>query len=211
MGDILFKVFDDGRFYKDWILFCFMKKSDVLDFGSAISYPFNRARRMWNILWLLFPIFGWFALGGYGVRIIQEFSKGKFKMLPEMKFGKDMKLGFFMFLKALPFVLVVLAVFSGLLLINPVLEGIFEILFGIFVFPILAIHFMNKMTIESFFEFRVVKAVWNNMGDYLVALLKSIGLGLIFFVMIIILVGIPASQFTKNIFLVDFYRRRVKK
>ena len=32
-----------------------------------------------------------------------------------------------------------------------------------------------------------------------------------FLVMIIVLVGIPASQFTKNIFLADFYRRRVKK
>ena len=39
---------------------------------------------------------------------------------------------------------------------------------------------------------------------------KSIGLGLIFFLMMIILVGIPAGSFTKNIFLADFYGRRVK-
>jgi hypothetical protein len=42
------------------------------------------------------------------------------------------------------------------------------------------------------------------------AILKSILLSLIFLVMIIILVGIPAGTFTKNIFLADFYRRRVK-
>ena len=72
-----------------------------LDFKTAFKYPFNRAKGMWNILWVLLPIFGWFALGGYGIRIVKEFSHGKFKKLPVMSFGSDMKLGFFMFLKVL--------------------------------------------------------------------------------------------------------------
>jgi hypothetical protein len=187
-----------------------MKKSDALKFNDAFSYPFNKAKRMWNVLWLFLPIFGWFALGGYSVRIIQEFTKGKFKNLPDMKFKSDMKLGFFMFLKMLPFMLAYMIVAGILTMIGSDLDVVFEVLFGLFVLPILTINFMKKMTIESLFEFGIVGAVFSNLGDYLMTLLKSLLLGLIFLVMVIILVGIPASMFTKNIFLADFYRRRVK-
>lgn len=187
-----------------------MKKSQVLTFSDAFSYPFNKAKRMFNILWLFLPIFGWLALGGYSVRIIQEFSKGKFKNLPEMKFGSDMKLGFFMFLKALPFVVVYLIVIGILTSISPTLNSVLEFLFSFFVLPMLGINFINKMTVGSFFEFGIIGAVFSNLGDYIMALLKSGALFFIFLVMIVVLVGIPAGMFTKNIFLADFYRRRIK-
>ncbi|MDP6600255.1 MAG: hypothetical protein QF798_02350 [Candidatus Woesearchaeota archaeon] len=184
-----------------------------LDFKTAFKYPFNRAKGMWNILWIFLPIIGWFTLGGYGVRIVQEFSKGKFKQLPILKFGSDLKLGFFMFLKALPFVLayMLFGIIIGMVsdTINPWLNLI-RIFTEIFVIPILAINFMNKETISSFFEFGIVKYVFTNLGDYIVAILKGILLGIIFLIMIVVLVGLPASSFTKNIFLADFYRRRVK-
>lgn len=198
------------------MLMCFMvkakkkvNKSTVLDFGSAFSYPFNRAKGMWNALWLLLPIFGWFALGGYSVRIVKEFVDGKFKQLPVMKFGDDMKFGFFMFLKAIPFI-IAYVIIALILELIPVLGDVVQIFFSLFVVPMLAINFMKKETVESFFEIDLVKPVMDNFKDYLVALLKSIGLAIIFFVMIIVLVGIPASMFTKNIFIADFYRRHVK-
>ena len=50
-----------------------------LSFGDAFKYPFNKWTRMFNILWFLLPIFGWLALGGYGIRIMQEFVKGNYK------------------------------------------------------------------------------------------------------------------------------------
>ncbi len=188
----------------------------TLDFKIAFKYPFNRATGMWNILWALLPIVGWFALGGYHLRIIQGFSKGEFKQLPTMKFGSDLKFGFFMFLKAIPFMvayMVALGGFAKIVEISGIYEGLIGLvstLVGVFVLPILAINFMNKETIESFFEFKVVKSVLNNLGDYIVMLLKSILLGIIFVIMWIVLVGIPAGSFTKNIFLADFYMRRVK-
>jgi len=161
-------------------------------------------------LLLLFPIFGWFALGGYSVRITQEFVKGKYKQLPKMSFVSDMKLGFFMFFKAIPFVLAYLVLVLVIGAISPFLKNVMDLLLSIFVVPMLGINFIKKMTVGAFFEFEVVEAVFSNLGDYVVALLKSLALGLIFLVMIIILVGIPASVFTKNMFLADFYRRRVK-
>ncbi len=180
-----------------------------LDFKTAFKYPFNRPKGMWGILWILLPIIGWFVLAGYGVRRIQEFSKGKFKKLPAFKFSSDLELGFSMFLKALPFALVYIAVSFGLTIINPFLR-FFSVIFEIFAIPILFINFINKETIASFFELRIVRSVFNNFGDYLIALSKSILLGIVFLVMFVVLVGIPAGTFTKNIFLADFYRRKVK-
>ena len=182
----------------------------TLDFKTAFKYPFNRAKRMWNILWILLPIVGWLALGGYGVRIIKEFSKGKFKKLPAFKFKNDLELGFFMFLKSIPFMIVYIIITAMIDKTDPLVAGLADSFIGLFVVPILAINFMNKETVNSFFEFKILKSVFDNFGDYVVATLKSILLNIIFVIMIVILVGIPAGTFTKNIFLADFYRRKVK-
>ncbi len=180
-----------------------------LDFNTAFKYPFNRMKGLLNIFWMFLPIIGWFVLGGYSIRIVQEFSKGKFKQVPTLKFSSDLKLGFFMFLKALPFTLAYLAIIFILVKIHPSLRFIM-LPFELLALPILVINFMNKETVNSFFEFNTVKSVFNNFGDYIVVLLKSILLAVIFLLMSLILVGIPAQAFTKNIFLADFYRRRVK-
>ncbi len=181
----------------------------MLDFGDAFKYPFNRAKGMFNVFWILLPIFGWLALGGYGVRIVREFCEGKFEKLPVMKFSSDMKLGFFMFLKSIPFMVVYVLVINFLDFIGP-LGGFAIFLIELFVVPILGINFMKKQTVESFFEFNIINVVFANLGDYLLALVKSIGLAIVFVLMMIVLVGFPALVFTQNIFLADFYRRRVK-
>ena len=181
-----------------------------LNFKTAFNYPFNRAKAMWNILWILLPFFGWFALGGYGVRIVQEFTKGKFKQLPLLNFKSDLKLGFMMFLKSIPFILVYMIVMSLLMLINPTGKTLIEILVRMFIVPILTVNFLNKQTVSSFFEIKITKFVFNNFGDYIRVLLRSLLLGIVFLIMSIVLVGIPAMAFTQNMFLADFYRRRVK-
>jgi len=187
-----------------------MVKKAKLDFKTAFNYPFNRAKGMWNILWILIPIIGWLALGGYGIRIVKEFIKGKFKQLPTFNFGSDLKLGFMMFLKAIPFILAYAAIVILLYWANIWVGVTVRVLFDILVLPILLINFFNKETVESLFEFKIVKHVFKNFGDYILVLLKSLLLGLIFLIMWVVLIGIPAGTFTKNIFLADFYRRNVK-
>ena len=188
------------------------KKSSTknLKFNIAFKYPFNRMKGLWNILWVLLPIIGWFALGGYGVRIVKEFTKGQFKKLPVFKFGDDFKLGFFMFIKAIPFVIVYMIVLGIIGLINPVVYGLARLFVELFAIPMLTINFMNKETVGSLFEFGIIGNVFSNLGDYVVAVLKSILLWFVFLVMFLILVGIPAQMFTQHIFLADFYRRHVK-
>jgi len=182
-----------------------------LDFKTAFKYPFNRAKGMWNILWILLPIIGWFALGGYIIRIVKEFSKGKFKKLPTFKFESDFKLGFFMFIKSLPFVIISIIIIVIAYIINTRVGALTEFFLKLFVFPMLTINFFNKETVGSYFEFEILKSVFNNLGDYVVAVLKSILLCVVFLLMSIILVGIPAGIFTEGMFLADFYRRKVKK
>lgn len=184
---------------------------EALKFESAFKYPFNRAMGMWNILWVFVPIIGWFALGGYTVRIVKEFSNGKFDELPTFSFGSDLSLGFMMFIKAIPFMIAYSAFDAIMGSVGDFYVMLTNVLIGIFVVPILGINFFNKETVVSFFEFGVVIDVFNNLGDYVMAMLKSILLSIIFMIMIIVLVGIPAGAFTKNIFLADFYRRRVAK
>ena len=110
-----------------------------LGFKTAFKYPFNRAKGMWNILWLLVPIIGWFALIGYSIRIVQEFCKGQFKKLPIFKFSKDLEFGFFMFLKSLPFVLAYLLIVTILEVISPWF-AVIRIFFEIFMMPVLAVN-----------------------------------------------------------------------
>ncbi|MBW6462422.1 MAG: DUF4013 domain-containing protein [DPANN group archaeon] len=165
---------------------------------------------MLNVLWLFVPIFGWLALVGYVVRIVNEFIDGKFEELPTIKFIDDMKLGFMMFLKMIPFILVYVVLISGIGMISETLSGIIALFTAIFAIPMLNMNFMRKQTVGSYFELGILKAVTENLGDYIIMMLKGIALTIIFTIMAIFLVGIPAQMFTKNIFIADFYRRYVK-
>lgn len=189
-----------------------------LMFNDAFRYPFNRAKGMLNILWILLPIIGWFALGGYTIRIVQEQTKLKFKELPKFKFKKDLKLGASMFLKAIPFVFFMMMAFFILFMpltflnssASSVIEFFIRAFLELIIMPILVINFLNKMTVASFFEFKILKHVFGNFNEYAIAMGKTILLGIIFFFMSIILVGIPANAFTQNIFMAEFYKRRVR-
>jgi hypothetical protein len=115
-----------------------------------------------------------------------------------------------MFIKAIPFVVVYGVLMGILTVINPVVRGLAQFFLIVFVIPILSINFMNKQTVGSYFEFNILKYVFDNLGEYTIAWLKSLLLGIIFAFMSIILIGIPASVFCKNIFFADFYWRKVK-
>jgi len=184
-----------------------MKK---LDFNTAFKYSFNRAKGMWNILWIFLPIVGWFALGGYSIRIVKEFIKGKFKELPVFEFKSDLKLGFNMFLKGLPFVITYIIISSVLDIMDSEIAELVDLFIALFIVPMLTINFLKKETVGSYFEIEILKYVFNNFGDYVITLLKSILLGIVFLIMWVILVGFPAGAFTKNMFVADFYRRKVK-
>ena len=182
--------------------------AEKISFGQAFTYPFRKFSRIFNILWLFVPIVGSFAVYGYGVWITQKFIRGEYRQLPKFHFGKNLKLGFFMFLKVIPLMAVISIIYFALSFLGTV-GGIITAILMFFVYPILMINFMQHETVAASFDIKVVKPVFTHIGDYLITILKSIALALIFAVMCLVLIGIPALQFTQGIFLADFYRRKV--
>ena len=183
---------------------------ESLEFKKAFKYPFNRLKGLLNVLWIFVPIFGWFALFGYVVRIVNEFVEGKFEELPKMQFMENMKLGFMMFLKSIPFMIVYMIIIIGVDAVNTNLSAVINMIISWFVMPLLSINFMKKKTIGSYFEFSVLSAIKDYFADYIVMLLKTFAITIVFAIMMIVLVGIPAIMFTSTIFYADFYRRYVK-
>lgn len=185
------------------------KSRKALDFETAFGYPFKKPIRLWYILWGLIPILGWFAIGGFTIRIVNNFIKGDFKEIPRMEFSDDLSLGAVMFIKALPAWIAITAA-SMILSLIPIIGFLSSLFISLFLVPILSINFIKHQTVESYFDFQILKKVFDNISEYSIALLKQIALGIIYIVLTIVLVGIPAGQFSRSIFIADFYGKYVK-
>lgn len=184
---------------------------ETISFSEALKYPFKTPARLLYILLLIVPIIGWLALFGYIVRIVNEFIEGRYEGLIKLNFMEDLKLGFMVFLKALPFYIVYVIILSAAMYINETLGNIISLLLGFFVIPMLAVNFFRKQTIESFFEFDILNVVRDNLGEYVITMLKQYALVIIFMVLSIVLVGIPGMFFTNSIFVANMYGRIVER
>jgi hypothetical protein len=173
--------------------------------SDAFKYPFKTPTRLLYALLLLIPIVGWLILFGYVVRLVNEFIEGRYEGLIKLEIIEDLKLGFITFLKALPFYIAYIIVISVAGYINESLASLVSLLLSFFVIPILMVNFYRKQTIQSFFEFDLLSAVKDNLGDYIIMILKQIGLSIVFLILSIILIGIPALYFTSSIFAANFY------
>jgi hypothetical protein len=184
---------------------------ETISFSEAFKYPFKTPKRLLYALLLIVPIVGWLALFGYSVRLINEFIEGRYEGLIKLDFMEDLKLGFMVFLKALPFYIVYVIILSTATYVNETLGSLVSLLLGIFVIPMLAVNFMRKQTIESFFEFAILNLVRDNLGEYIITALKQYALNFVFLILSFVLVGIPAIMFTSTIFFANMYGRLVEK
>lgn len=184
---------------------------ETISFPEAFKYPFKTPKRLLYALLLFVPIIGWFALFGYIVRLINEFIEGRYEGLIKLDFMEDLKLGFMVFLKSLPFYIIYFIITSATIYVNETFGNIVNLLLGFFVVPILAVNFKRKQTVESFFEFNILKNVTDNLGDYILAILKQWVLFFVFLVLSLVLIGIPAMYFTGSIFIANFYGNFVEQ
>lgn len=182
-----------------------------ISFSDAFKYPFKMPKRLLYALWLLIPILGWFIIFGYGVRLVNEFIEGRYEGPIKLNFMEDLKLGFVIFLKALPFYILYMAIIVAIISVNENLANLVSLLLGFFVVPILMVNFFRKQTIGSFFEFQLLDIVRDNPGDYIITVLKQYALTIVFLILSIILVGIPAMLFTNSIFVANLYGRLVEQ
>ncbi len=174
-------------------------ESEVSD---GLRYPWGHARRLWNILWALLPILGWLALLGYVKKITNALVKGDKAGLPEFgSFSMNMKEGFWVFVKMIPLMIVVMVV-----QMVPLVGWLAYMLLAIFFVPYLAIHFLVRGDFAATFDYKaVIEHVFGNLKDYAVALLKTIVFYVVYFVLSFVLVGIPCLYFGSCFYLAEFY------
>ncbi|MBN2420668.1 DUF4013 domain-containing protein [Candidatus Woesearchaeota archaeon] len=174
------------------------------DFKAGFSYPWGRASRLWNILWVLLPIFGWFALAGYGKKIARSLISGNTKELPVFGgFWNNFKEGVFIFVFMVPTMIVLFA-----LNLVPLFGQLAYFLAAFGLLPWLIMNFFMKETFESLWDIKkAYRIVSTNVVEYLFAMLKTILYTIVYGMMCIVLVGIPCLAFGQNFFLAEFYRK----
>ena len=177
---------------------------ETISLSDAIKYPFKTPYRLLYILWGIIPILGSFIIWGYVIRLVNEFIEGRYEGLIKLDVIEDLKLGVIMFLKSIPFFIVCAIAVIAATYANATFGGIIFLL-ALFVIPILIVNFFKKQTIQSLFEFNILKNVTGNLGDYVVAVLKQWILSIVFLVFSLVLIGISAMYFTSSIFIANFY------
>lgn len=182
----------------------------TIKFFDALIYPLIEPKRLVYALLILIPILGWAILYGYIVRLTNEFIEGRYQGLIEIDIIEDLKLGFIMFLKSLPLIIIMIIISYAEKQINLPLRLLIQLLL-LFIVPLLRINFLRKKTIGSYFEFSILNVIKDNLGDYISTILKQWVLSFIFLILSLLLIGIPALIFTGTIFMANFYGRNIEK
>jgi hypothetical protein len=183
----------------------------IISLLEAFKYPFKAPKKLLYALLILVPIFGWLVLFGYIVKLINEFVDGRYDEPIDLYLIEDLKLGISIFLKALPFYIAYSIVIFVATYVSETLGHLIAFLLAFFVIPILMINFFRKQTIESFFEFYILNVVKDNIRDYIITVLKQSALEIVFAILSIVLIGIPATILTSSIFIANFYGRCVEQ
>jgi hypothetical protein len=173
------------------------------NFIEGLKYPWKNPKRLWNILWILIPILGFFAIIGYIRKIVLELLKENKEGLPEFgDFWDNLKIGFKLFIYIIPTM-----VLLSLIELIPFIGSPISYLISFFLLPWLFINLYVKGEFNAIWEIRkAFEEVTNRFLDYLVAFLKTIGFGIIYIIASFILIGIPCYTFGSMYYLVDFYR-----
>jgi len=160
---------------------------ETISFLDGIKYPFKTPNRLIYVLLLLIPIFGWLVLIGYVIRLINEFIEGKYEGLIKLDIMEDLKLGFIIFLKSLPFEILLFVVMFSVNRVNVFLSLLVNLIL-LFLLPILRVNFYRKQTVGSYFEFGILNVVKDNLGNYVIAALEQYVLTIVCFAFVAILI-----------------------
>ena len=179
-----------------------------ITFTDGLRYPWGRPGRLWNILWVLLPIIGWFALAGYGIRIVKSIIKGNHRELPEFgDFWSNCKSGFIFVLRLVPIYIVIY-----LLNFVPFVGWIIVLLADLFLIPYLFINMIMKEKVSASFEIHEAwDALMADLGGYIKALVCTILYYIIYGIACIVLVGIPCLSFGAPIYMAVWYANHNNK
>ena len=179
--------------------------------GEALKYPFANFKRVFNYWWLLVPIWGWFVVPGYFIRVINELVKGNTKELPAIRpFAGLFRTGFFVMVTGL-----IIGIVAWLFMLIP-LVGWIAYAYLVLIAPLMIFQFAEQGKIRDGLNVvRASKTVFASFGRYLVAYVKTIVVGIIFLVasilIITLIVTLPAMNFSQYYFFAEYYKQYGKK
>jgi hypothetical protein len=175
------------------------------DIPTGLKYPWSKPGRLWNILWILIPILGLFAIIGYVQKIVRTIVGGDKKELPAFgNFWDNMKAGFWVVIKLIPLIIVL-----NIIKWIPILGPIAWLFLALFFVPYIVVHFLVTGDFASTFDYqKVVDDVFGDIKNYVLALLKTIVYGAVYYVASLVLVGIPCLHFGGCYFMAEFYANK---
>ncbi len=178
---------------------------------EALKYPFGKFARLFNYYWLLVPIWGWFVVYGYMIRVINDIWAGNESELPAIRpFGGLFSTGFFVLVISLA-----LSILAGIASVIPYI-GWLVYIYLILVIPVMIMQYAESKRVGDGFNFvRASKMVFMNFGNYIVMWLKVLVVAIVFLIasipIITLIITIPAMSFSQYFLLADFYKQAKDK
>ncbi len=173
---------------------------------QTLQYPFSRVERVFNYYWFLIPVWGWFVVPGYIVRIFREILRGKdLEMPPIRPFAGLFSTGFFFALLWL-----VITIITSALLFVPVL-GRLAFVYVLFVSPILVLQYVDTGRFGQGLNIvNATKIVFTHFWDYLLMWLKLMVVILAYLVasipIVTVIVTFPGMAFSEYYLFAEFYK-----
>ncbi len=180
--------------------------SGVATITEALKYPFANWKRLFNYFWILVPVWGWFVVYGYLIRILENLRRGRHKELPAIHPFKGLfSTGFFLCVSIFAYTIILFA-----LSLIPVLGWLIYI-YVLLISPLLLLRYSEtKKTKDIFDVVGASEIMFSHFKEYIIAWLKTIAFILILLVaslpLITLIVTLPAVSLGQYYFFGEFYR-----
>ncbi len=185
--------------------------------GDALAYPFANFKRLFNYYWL-FTIIGTVAYFGYDIKIIQSIvlANKDFELPPFGDFWTNTK-------KGAKLMVLIIVLFLAMATLRFVAEfsafGVFASAASIylgFILPILLVQYaVNEKFAEGCNISRASRIVFNNFWGYIHMLLKIFAVAVVYILaslfVFTLIVTIPASRFSQDYLIAEFYKKALER
>ena len=188
---------------------------------EALKYPFANFKRLWNFWWILVPVWGWFVVAGYYIRIINDILAGKNKELPAIRPFKSLFETGFRYAVAIIIITFPLSFLLGKIQVPGLYFPDFydlnlfpSVVFVLVGTSLLIIYFSQTKRIRDGINIiQSAKTVWSYPQAYFLTFLKTIAVAVVLLIasipIITILVTVPAMIFSSHYLWAEFYRENV--
>lgn len=174
--------------------------------GQAFKYPFSNMKRFFNFFWIIVPIWGWFVVGGWALRIINEIRNGNSKEVPAIRPWEGLfSTGFFFIVFSL-----IISIVMQVLIWIPILGWIGYLYIAI-ISPALMMQFAKNVKFgEGLNIVEATKTTFKNFGSWILTLLKVILVTAVFLIasipVVTLIITLPAMTYAQYLLWADWYR-----